>query len=185
MRVGPVTSNEADDFYKNSATNKLDCTEIHPESYDVTEKLLNKLKLTAKNIGQLNFISSVKQQTPLLNIQELSSHYKVSEETLKLILDALFKPLNHDLRSEISRVPLFKKGLISISDLEVGSILTGRVENCTHFGCFVDIGVSCNGLIHSSRFKRFTFEIGDRVEVKVINIDPNRKRIGLEAINKM
>lgn len=100
-------------------------------------------------------------------------------------MESLGKPLNYDLRSEVSQVPLFRKGLTSIYDIHTGDAVTGRVKNVTHFGCFVDIGVGSDGLIHNSKLNGFNLQIGDRVEAKVINIEVLKKKIGLEAVKKL
>ncbi|KAF2899137.1 hypothetical protein ILUMI_07046 [Ignelater luminosus] len=185
LRVGPVTPNQSNEFYKNASTNRLDCTYIHPESYDVTLKVLKKLDLKLNDIGQQSFINAVKLKIPLLNSVELSSSLGSSVETINLILEALSKPLNFDLRSDCTQKPLFKKGLTSIYDLNVGCTVTGSVTNITHFGCFVDIGVGQDGLIHQSKLNGFNLQIGDKVEVKVINLEIDRKRIGLQTMNKL
>lgn len=64
-------------------------------------------------------------------------------------------------------------------------IFAGRVTNVTHFGAFVDIGVGQNGLIHIGAMKGLNIQLGDRVEVKVLNIDMAKGRIGLEAVHQM
>lgn len=106
-------------------------------------------------------------------------------ETIAQIFESLTKPINFDLRSVQSHVPLFKKGLADINALTVGSVLTGRVNNVTHFGSFIDIGVGCNGLIHRSKQNGLDLQTGDKVEVKVLNIELERKRIGLECLTKL
>ncbi|CAH0554650.1 unnamed protein product [Brassicogethes aeneus] len=185
LRVGPVDSKEAATFYKKPKTNKLDCTYIHPESYDVTKKILKKFKLNLSDVGSGDFIDKIKSLVPTLDLDNMCSEFDCTKETLNLILDTLAKRLNHDLRSEVSKVPLFKKGLTSINDIGPGTELTGRVNNVTHFGCFVDIGVGCNGLIHSSKMNGFNLQIGDRVAVKVLSVEIDKKRISIEALQKL
>ncbi|KAL3268224.1 hypothetical protein HHI36_007348 [Cryptolaemus montrouzieri] len=180
LRVGPITLQEENSFYRDSNTTKLDRTIIHPESYDVARKLLKKIKLKEDNIGSNEFIVKVNSILPTLNISELSNEFETDDEVLKLILDALGKPLNYDLRSEYNFKPLFKKGVTRIEDLEVGATLSGRVNNVTTFGSFVDIGVNVDGLIHVSGLKGRSLGIGDLVNVKIRNVDVGRKRIGLE-----
>ncbi len=94
--------------------------------------------------------------------------------------------LNVDMNgiSEFER-PLFKKGLTSLDDIRVGTILTGRVVNQTHFGAFVDVGIGRDGLIHTSKMPKTvlkgkdSLQLGDKVEVKIDSIDKDKKRIGL------
>lgn len=181
LRVKPVDIDEAT-FYKQKDTNKLDRTDIHPESYDTTRKLLKRFKLDVSDIGTRAFINRIKAEINPDNVEKLSTDLNVPKETTQLILESLSEPLNYDLRSALSNTPLFKKGLTDINELKTGTILTGRVENVTHFGAFVDVGVSTNGLIHTSKMNGCELALGHRVEVKVINLEIERKRIGLECL---
>lgn len=184
LRVGPVSEAETMVFYKKKEATKLDRTDIHPESYEATEKLLKKLNLKVNDVGSTTFIANIKNAVTEVNKEEISNKLNISVATLSFIVDALAKPLSHDVRTTHSHVPLFKKGLVDINELKTDMILSGRVNNVTHFGCFVDIGVGYNGLIHSSKMNKLQLQIGDRVEVKVLNIETQRKRIGLEAMKK-
>ncbi|KAJ8967307.1 hypothetical protein NQ317_013776 [Molorchus minor] len=139
--------------------------------------------LRSEDIGEPNFIDTIKSKK--FNIPDLSEELGSSEETIKLVLDTLGKPLNYDLRTEISQIPLFKKGLVSIHDINVGTIVNGRIKNVTHFGCFIDIGVGTDGLIHTSKLNGCRLQLGDRAEAKVINIEISKKRIGLEALKNI
>lgn len=87
----------------------------------------------------------------------------------------------------------FKRGIVSMDDLQVGTVLTGRVDNTTLFGAFVDIGVGRSGLIHKSnitpdklpvsqRRRSLILGPGERVEVRILNVDQERGRIGLDLI---
>lgn len=79
--------------------------------------------------------------------------------------------------------PLFKQGLTKVSDLIVDTAVSGAITNVTHFGCFVDIGVGRDALIHSSKLDEMTPRIGDRVECIVLNVDTARGRINLKLKN--
>lgn len=185
LRVGPTSSEDLKKFYKQPGTNKLDLTDIHPESYTIALEVIKKFHLDVKDIGEQRFIDAVNSILRTVNIEQLSAEFSAPKETVQLICDSLSKPLNYDLRSVLPQTALFRKGLVDINSLSVGALLTGRVSNVTHFGCFVDIGVGCNGLIHKSRMNNLNLQIGDKVEVKVINLEIERKRIGLEAIKKL
>lgn len=74
---------------------------------------------------------------------------------------------------------MFKQGLLKMSDLKAGTLATGAVNNITTFGCFVDIGVENNGLIHTSQMRGQAPNIGDRVNVYVISVDEAKGRIQL------
>ncbi|KAG5880075.1 hypothetical protein JTB14_034706 [Gonioctena quinquepunctata] len=184
LRVSPTDTNSADKFYKSPKTTKLDCTYIHPESYKIAKKLIGKIKLKVDDIGDTHFITSIKALSNY-NTTELSQELECPKETIELIFDALSKPLNYDLRSEIPQVVLFRTGLRSINDMKVGTIVTGRVKNVTHFGCFVDIGVEKDALIHSSKMSGMNFNVGDRVEAVVCNLELDRQRISLKPLVKV
>lgn len=185
LRVGPVNETETDKFYKMAEATKLDRTEIHPESYEVTERLLRLLRLRVNDVGSQSFMESIQDAMMNMNKEDVAGKLDIPVGTLNFILETLAKPLSHDLRRGHSNVPLFRKGLVDINELTSGMILSGQVKNVTHFGCFVDIGVGCNGLIHSSKMNKLNLQIGDRVDVRVVNVEIDRKRIGLEALRKL
>lgn len=185
LRVQPANSIAATEFYKDSDTNRLDCTYVHPESYKTATDILKHFNLDIASIGQPHFIDYIKLQIDTIDMDQFSSSLSQSVETVRMILDALTQPLNYDLRNESVSGPLFKKGLSSFQDLKVNSIVSGNVANVTHFGCFVDIGVGTPALIHSTKMCGFTLQIGDKVEAKVISLDEGNKRIGLLMIRKM
>ena len=70
-----------------------------------------------------------------------------------------------------------------MNSLKIGTVLTGKITNVTHFGAFVDIGVGHNGLIHVSKMRNTMLNLGDKVSVKVISLELSKKRIGLEIHN--
>lgn len=92
------------------------------------------------------------------------------------------RDITRDYRTEFDKKPLFKKSLMTMDDLKVGIKVTGAVVNITHFGCFIDIGVGHEALLHSSCMKGMTLNIGDRIESYIINFDKSKKRIGLNLI---
>ncbi|GLV40385.1 uncharacterized protein CBL_04185 [Carabus blaptoides fortunei] len=185
LRVGPLNAKDSYEFYQKPDTMPLDCTWIHPESYDLAEKIMNKFNLYYKHIGLPKFITSFKSAIGNLSVPQLAIEFKASETTVKLITDVLSRPLDHDLRQENPQKPLFRTGITSMHAIKPNMVLTGRVTNCTHFGAFVDIGVGKNGLIHTRSMKGMIIELGDRVEVKVLSIEIDRGRIALEPIQKI
>lgn len=145
--------------------NILDNTGVHPESYDIAEKLLN-MELDEGNIGQL------------------SKKLDVGYHTLKDIIEELKKP-GRDPRDEMPK-PIFRTDVLKMEDLKEDMVLTGTVRNVVDFGVFVDIGVKEDGLIHiselSNRYIKHPKEIvkiGDIVKVKILNVDKDRGRISL------
>lgn len=181
--MGPPNAKAAKDFYKKSNTTKLDCTDIHPESYDLAERIIKMVDQRIESIGTPDFINYFKDLK--IDTAQLSKTMGSTEETVKQILSALSTPLNFDMRTKMSHVPLFKKGVTSIDDLNIGTVVKGQVKNVTHFGCFVDIGVGQHALIHNSKLRGMDLQIGDRIEAVVLNIEIDRKRISLEAKAKI
>uniref|UniRef100_A0AAX7U5R9 S1 RNA-binding domain-containing protein 1 n=1 Tax=Astatotilapia calliptera TaxID=8154 RepID=A0AAX7U5R9_ASTCA len=160
--------------------NPLDQTCIHPESYHVAQRYS-----AHKHTRTLE-----QQPTPLA--KELARTLDTTPETLKLIIDGLTQPPGFDIRQNFGQAD-FKRGVVSMSDLRVGAVLTGRVDNTALFGAFVDIGVGRAGLIHKSnitldklpvsqRRRSLALGPGERVEVRVLNVDLQRGRIGLDLI---
>ncbi|KAF7288029.1 hypothetical protein GWI33_000083 [Rhynchophorus ferrugineus] len=149
LRVGPLNPHDKS-FYKNKQTTPLDATIIHPESYHIVRSLLVKMGLKEQDVGSDSFIATFKSKRPALDVNALSATFKSDKENISLILDALSK-----------------KDITSFEELASGTVLTGRVNNVTSFGAFVDIGV------------------GDVIEVKVININAAKRHISLEALRKL
>lgn len=145
--------------------NFLDNTAVHPESYKIAKKL--------KDVDLDD-----------INIENLSKELEVGVLTLKDIIEELKKP-GRDPRDELPEV-ITKSEVLSIDDLKIGDELTGTVRNITEFGCFVDIGVGVDGLVHisnmSDKFIKDPNELvknSDIIKVRVIEIDKKRERIGL------
>jgi transcriptional accessory protein Tex/SPT6 len=157
--------------------NPLDRTAVHPESYSIVEKMASALGVEVdKLIGNKELISSLK----LEDFVEES----VGIPTLNDIRDELLRP-GRDPRKTF-KVPKFRADIKEMSDLKPGMALEGTVTNVTNFGAFVDVGVRQDGLVHlsqmSNRFirdPREAVKVGDVVQVKVISVESETKRIGL------
>jgi protein Tex len=157
--------------------NPLDRTAVHPESYPIVEKMASALGVGINDlIGNKELISSLK-------LEEFVSE-SIGIPTLNDIREELLRP-GRDPRKTF-RIPKFRADVKEMSDLKPGMNLEGTVTNVTNFGAFVDIGVRQDGLVHlsqmSNRFIRDPREavrVGDVVEVKVISVEPETKRIGL------
>lgn len=160
----------------------LDNTTIHPESYDITYKLLENLNYSVNDIGNPNL------KLDNIDINKISDELDVGQETLKDIIKELKKP-GRDPRENMPK-PMLRKNVLSIEDLEIGMIMQGTVRNIVDFGAFVDIGVHQDGLVHISQLVADKFvkhpldivSIGDIVDVKVLDIDLKRNRINLSMI---
>ncbi len=162
--------------------NILDNTSVHPESYEAAKKLLELMGYTLDDVKNKK-LSGLYDKV-MKNVDELAKQCGVGVPTLKDITEELLKP-GRDPRDEIKPVQLLE-GVMNIEDLKPGMILTGTVRNVMDFGAFVDIGVHQDGLVHISRLSdKFVkhptdiVSVGDIVQVKVLDIDIDRKRISL------
>ncbi|XP_012720466.2 S1 RNA-binding domain-containing protein 1 [Fundulus heteroclitus] len=175
-----------------TSLNALDQTCIHPESYHVAERFLSFVGGSVDQIGSAGLKHCVESKVNTSCIEELAKKVDTTPETLKLIIDGLTQPPGFDIRQNFGQAD-FKRGIVSMSDLRVGAVLTGRVDNTALFGAFVDIGVGRSGLIHKSnitldklpvsqRRRSLALGPGERVEVRVLNVDIQRGRIGLDLI---
>ncbi|XP_023660157.1 S1 RNA-binding domain-containing protein 1 [Paramormyrops kingsleyae] len=172
--------------------NPLDQTCIHPESYSTTLRFLALIKSEVQEVGQPELKWRVEDRVKLGGLEALARTLDTSPETLQLLVDGLTQPPGFDIRQDFEQAD-FKRGIISMADLQAGVVLTGRVENTTLFGAFVDIGVGRSGLIHKSRItpeklptqrrgRSLALGPGERVEVRVLNVDSQRGRIGLDLL---
>ena len=182
-KLGKKTYEQCAGFVKIDNPNyPLDNTTIHPESYDVTYKLLGKLNYSVNDIGS----KSLKLDN--IDLDEISEELNVGKETLKDIVKELKKP-GRDPREDMPK-PILRKNVLSIEDLEVGMTMQGTVRNIVDFGAFVDIGVHQDGLVHISQLVADKYvkhpldivSVGDIVDVKVLDIDLKRNRIQLSMI---
>jgi uncharacterized protein len=177
-RLGERTFEQAAGFLRvMGGDNPLDASAVHPESYPVVEKILADLKKDVKGIiGEAGLLKSL---SPAKYADE-----KFGVPTVTDILRELEKP-GRDPRPEFTTAS-FKEGIEQISDLRPDMILEGVVTNVAAFGAFVDIGVHQDGLVHISALSN-TFvkdphtvvKAGQVVKVKVLEVDPKRKRIAL------
>lgn len=166
--------------------NPLDATAIHPESYEATERLLQKFAVTDINNDGKSLRKKIVDGK--MDLKEIASAIDCGIPTLEDILMELEKP-GRDPRENLPK-PLFKSSILKIEDLTEGMILEGTIRNVVDFGAFVDIGVKHDGLIHVSqladKFIKSPHEmvaVGDVVKVKVLSVDPDRQRIGLSMKN--
>jgi uncharacterized protein len=162
-------------------TNPFDTTAVHPESYEAAEKLLNRLSLKAEDILD-GGIQGIRRK--IADEAALAQELGIGEMTLADMLKELEKPAR-DPRDEMPK-PILRTDVMDMKDLKPGMILKGTVRNVIDFGAFVDIGVHQDGLVHiskiSDRYIKHPLEVvhvGDIVEVKVLSVDINKKRISL------
>ena len=164
--------------------NPLEVTSVHPESYDVAEKLLETIGFKTKDLLNKESLNEIKVKLAEVRIDKIAKELAVGEMTLKDIIDELSKP-GRDPRDEMPK-PVLRADVLKFEDLREGQILTGTVRNVIDFGAFVDVGVKHDGLVHisemSDKFVKNPSEIvsvGDIVKVKVIAIDMERQKVKL------
>ncbi len=183
-KLGPKAFEQCAGFLRiREGENVLDNTAVHPESYTACEALLKKAGYTADDVRNRN-LALLDLAVSKFGLKALAQELQIGEPTLKDIIDELKKP-GRDPREELPP-PLLKREVLDLKDIKPGMILTGTVRNVADFGAFVDIGVHQDGLVHISqladRFVKNPMEVvsvGDIVTVKVLEIDPVRKRISL------
>ena len=163
--------------------NILDVTSIHPESYDITKKLLEKLNLSLEDIGTEKLILKLDS----INIDETVKELNTDFYTLEDIIKSLKKP-NRDPRDNMPK-PLLKSDILKIEDLKKGMELEGTVRNVVDFGAFIDIGLHNDGLVHISkitdRYIKHPSEelsVGDIVTCYVDEIFPDKEKVSLTMI---
>ena len=185
-KLGPKAYEQCAGFLRiTDGDNPLDATSVHPESYEVTANLLKKLgysmdDMTSQGLVGLSMMAKQNHQ--------LASELGLGEVTLTDIVKELEKP-GRDPREEMPK-PILRTDVLDMKDLAEGMILKGTVRNVIDFGAFVDIGVHQDGLVHISQITNKKFikhplevvSVGDVVEVKVLSVDLERKRIQLSMI---
>lgn len=182
-KLGPKAFEQCAGFLKiTDGKNPLDATSVHPESYEAVEKLLKQQGFSTEEIrrGGLQGLSKT-----IRNEKKLAEELGIGEITLQDIVKELEKP-GRDPREEMPK-PILRTDVLEMKDLTEGMVLKGTVRNVIDFGVFVDIGVHQDGLVHISQItdKKFikhpleAVSVGDIVDVKVMSVDVQKKRIQL------
>ena len=181
-KLGPKAFEQCAGFLRVSGGDEpLDATGVHPETYKETGMLLKSLGYSTKELSQEGFkgISS-----KITDYKKLSEELGIGEITLKDIVKELEKP-GRDPREDLPK-PILRTDVLEMKDLKPGMKLKGTVRNVIDFGAFVDIGVHQDGLVHISqmadRFIKHPLEVvsvGDVVDVVVVSVDIDKKRIQL------
>jgi uncharacterized protein len=177
-RLGQKAYQQAAGFLRiRGGSQPLDNSAVHPEQYPLVRQMAQKLGADAKTLVGNNQLVSQLKATEFVSPD-------AGEFTVRDVIDELARP-GRDPRHEF-QVATFSEGISEIGDLEVGMILEGVITNVTKFGAFVDVGVHQDGLIHISQladhFVRDPAEevsVGEIVKVRVVQVEPERKRIAL------
>ena len=184
-KLGPAAYKQCAGFIRVfNGKNPLEVTAVHPESYDIAEKLLTKMGYSVENLLQKEKIEELKEEFKKVNVEKLSQELEVGPLTLKDIIDELSKP-GRDPRDGMPK-PILRSDVLKFEDLKEDMILNGTVRNVIDFGAFVDIGVKYDGLVHISEMSNSYVKnpsqivsVGDVVKVKVIGIDYDRHKVSL------
>ena len=181
-KLGPKAFEQCAGFMRiTGGENPLDGTSVHPESYEAAGKLLKKLGYESSELvqGGLKGISR-----KITDYKKMAAEIGVGEITLRDIAGELEKPAR-DPRDEMPK-PILRSDILEMKDLKPGMVLKGTVRNVIDFGVFVDIGVHQDGLVHISqitnRYIKHPLEavsVGDVVDVKILSVDLDKKRISL------
>ena len=164
-------------------TNPLDKTGIHPESYDITLKLLESIGLSVNDIG----LSNIKEKLDSVNIEDMCKKIETDKYTLEDIIENLKNP-NRDPRDNMPK-PVLRSDILHIEDLQVWEKLEGTIRNVVDFGLFIDIGLKNDGLAHISKLStsfiknpRELFSVGDIVTCYVDEVNLEKKKVSLSLI---
>lgn len=184
-KLGPKAYEQCAGFLRISGGDEiLDTTSVHPESYEATKTLMAKLGISDEELksGGMKGISG-----KIGNTAKMAQEIGLGEPTLVDIVKELEKP-GRDPREEMEK-PILRSDVLDMKDLKAGMELKGTVRNVIDFGAFVDIGVHQDGLVHISkmtdRYIKHPLEVvsvGDIVDVTVIAVDMEKKRIQLSMI---
>ena len=169
-------------------SNPLEITGVHPECYEIAEKILNEIGFKINDLTNKNKLKEIKLKLLEINnekyIKENLLKFNVGEFTIKDIINEMIKP-GRDPREEMQK-PILRADVLSFKDLAEGMVLNGTVRNVTDFGAFVDIGIKHDGLVHisemSEKFVKSPYDIvsvGDIISVKVIGIDKDKQQVKL------
>ena len=180
-KLGPKAFEQCAGFMRiREGKEPLDYTSVHPESYSSAKKLLKKYGFSTKDIlgGNIHLIDEIK------DVKEVAEEIGTDPITLRDMIKELEKP-GRDPREEMPK-PVLKSDVLDFDDLKEGMELKGTVRNVIDFGAFVDIGVHQDGLVHisemSNKFIKHPLDVvsvGDVVDVRVLSVDKERKRIQL------
>ncbi len=186
--LGPKAYEQCAGFLRiPSAKNKLDETAVHPESYAAAQVVLEACGFDKADIGT-DAIATLPAKVQAVGEAALCEKAGVGGPTLHDIVSELCKP-GRDMRESLPQ-PLLRTDVMGLEDLKPGMLLTGTVRNVIDFGAFVDIGVHEDGLVHISQISdkfvkhpKDLLQVGQVVQVKVLDVDKKKKRIGLTMRN--
>lgn len=183
-RLGPAAFTQCAGFLRlNGAKNPLDNTSVHPESYELAERIIGELGFTLKDLQDKSQLEALQVKLPLVDVDKMAHKLDAGIPTVRDIIAALAKP-GRDPREDLP-APLTRKHVVSLEDIKVGTVVKGTVHNVVDFGAFIDFGLKTNGLLHRSELctakqhPSDVLAVGDIIEAEIISVDVKRNRIGL------
>ncbi|MDU4781926.1 MAG: Tex family protein, partial [Veillonella sp.] len=148
-RLGPAAFTQCAGFLRlNGAKNPLDNTSVHPESYELAERIIGELGFTLKDLQDKSQLEALQVKLPLVDVDKMAHKLDAGIPTVRDIIAALAKP-GRDPREDLP-APLTRKHVVSLEDIKVGTVVKGTVHNVVDFGAFIDFGLKTNGLLHRS-----------------------------------
>ena len=185
-RLGPAAFTQCAGFLRlNGAKNPLDNTSVHPESYELAERIIGELGFTLKDLQDKSQLEALQVKLPLVDVDKMAHKLDAGIPTVRDIIAALAKP-GRDPREDLP-APLTRKHVVSLEDIKVGTVVKGTVHNVVDFGAFIDFGLKTNGLLHRSELctakqhPSDVLAVGDIIETEIISVDVKRNRIGLSV----
>lgn len=185
-RLGPAAFTQCAGFLRlNGAKNPLDNTSVHPESYELAERIIGELDFTLKDLQDKSQLEALQVKLPLVDVDKMAHKLDAGIPTVRDIIAALAKP-GRDPREDLP-APLTRKHVVSLEDIKVGTVVKGTVHNVVDFGAFIDFGLKTNGLLHRSELctakqhPSDVLAVGDIIEAEIISVDVKRNRIGLSV----
>ena len=185
-RLGPAAFTQCAGFLRlNGAKNPLDNTSVHPESYELAERIIGELGFTLKDLQDKSQLEALQVKLPLVDVDKMAHKLDAGIPTVRDIIAALAKP-GRDPREDLP-APLTRKHVVSLEDIKVGTVVKGTVHNVVDFGAFIDFGLKTNGLLHRSELctakqhPSAVLAVGDIIEAEIISVDVKRNRIGLSV----
>jgi uncharacterized protein len=182
---GPKTYEQAAGFIRlDSEKDPFAVTPIHPESYQAAEKILENIDYQPADIRNKEKLKMIRDHLNEIDLVKTAADLEIGLPTAKDIVAALKQP-GRDPRDSMP-APIFRKDILKLEDIKAGMIFRGKVRNVVDFGAFIDIGLKQDGLLHISEMSQMyvsdpfeIVEIGQNIEVKVLDVDQKRGRISL------
>lgn len=186
-KLGPAAYTQCAGFLRiPESKNPLDNTSVHPESYEVAEKILNNIGFKLDDLK--TDLPEIRTKLSTVVPADVAKELDIGVPTVRDIIKELQKP-GRDPREDMPK-PILRSDVLKMEDLKEGMILTGTVRNVIDFGAFVDIGVKNDGLVHISEMSdkyvknpMDVVSVGDIVKVRVIKIDLEKKKVSLSMKN--